>query len=144
MRKILFLLLILISFTLVSCNTTQPVDPTLGNGDVTTPTPTPVPTPVPTPEPTPLPPAPTLKAGYCDSGYTITSDNGSLFTINKNSSAGQWTGARLEIEGYNSVYDTFNMVIETTNFTDFTIQLIYYGEETWVNNVSVHNSSLTV
>ena len=160
MKKIIFLLLLLICFSLVGCKDekTPTVVPTPGETILPTDNPTVVPPTVlppatvippdievPTPNPsTPLPPAPTLAAGYCDQGYSITNNDLGEFTVNKKASANQWEGAMIDISGYDSVYSTFSIKFTTVNVKDFAIELIVFGgEPDWAQNINVHHSTIT-
>ena len=93
--------------------------------------------------PTPDLNAPTTGAGYCDTGYSITTSNNE-FVINKDASAILWGGAMLGVYEYTSAYSAFNLKITTTNITNFTIELIISGgEPDWAENISVYHATLS-
>lgn len=75
-----------------------------------------------------LPDAPSLSAGYCDSGYQISVEEQSgAYVIDKKASAGQWTAAMLTVADYNSAYDLLSIKLTTENVKNLTIQLTVGG-----------------
>ena len=90
------------------------------------------------------PNAPTLKAGYCDGGYSISKDSETgEFTINKASTATLWTVATLDIEGYASNYSSFTIKYNSKDVKDFTIQVYFEGgDANWSKFVTVYQGTL--
>ena len=121
MKKIIFLFLFVCCFFLVGCkNTETPTVPTEPTGQVTPtqpvdptqPTnPTQPADPTQPAEPTqPVDPnAPTLTAGWCDAGYSFTTNASGQYVINKASTAGQWEGAIFDIANYSSSYSVISL-----------------------------------
>ena len=88
------------------------------------------------------PESPTLNAGYCDQGYSISVDNGK-YVVTKYATAGQWEGAMLDVVNYVSDFSTFNIKFNTQGVKNFSIELIVLGGETdWAENVTVYQTTL--
>ena len=154
MKKMILLLLLLVSFSLASCgspdqsgqtpdNPNNPNNPTLPDGPTnpdeggtTEPT---------LPDPEPVDPnAPTLAAGWTDSGYKIQYDQeNDDFIVKKSASAKQYEGANIDISGYTSVYSSFNIKFTTSGVVNFAIQLIHSGGEAdWSKYSTVYQATV--
>ena len=91
------------------------------------------------------PNAPTLSIGWNDLGYSTTKNSASgEYTIKKSATAGKWTGASFEINGFESEYSAFTINFTTTNVTLLSIELIVNGlDASWTPYVNVYSGRLT-
>ena len=90
------------------------------------------------------PNAPTLTAGWVDSGYQLTNDpETGDYTVKKLSTAGQWHAATLNLVNYTKDYSAFTLRITTTNVKNISVVLLFDGGEAdWSTNVTLYQADI--
>ena len=89
------------------------------------------------------PNAPTFAAGWLDSGYTISTNGAGEYVINKSATAGEWSGAFLDITGFTSDYSSFYIKYTTTDVAKFSIDLVVDGgPNDWSDTVNVYSDNV--